>query len=256
VSGPRTQANRRLAASVPARSTRLRVAAGVLLGGALLAVSAAALRQLADPATLPIREVRIEGEFRHLAPARLQAIVAAEVRGGFLRVHVDAIRAALLGEPWVEDATVRRVWPDRLQISVREQRPVALWGAKALLNDAGSAFHPEAGSLPSDLPRLSGPEGSERQVLERYRQTAAVLGARGLRVSEFALNARGAWRLRLAQGAEVIVGRSEFRRRLTRFALVAHRILEADGAGAVTVDLRYTNGLAVGPGESGAAAGA
>src|SRR5690606_6333799 len=93
----------------------------------LLAAAAAAamwlVHQLADPTALPSRRVQIEGEFVHLQPQRLQAIVENAVDAGFFGVDVAMVRKRLLEEPWLRDATSRRVWPDTLRVNVIEQVP-------------------------------------------------------------------------------------------------------------------------------------
>jgi cell division protein FtsQ len=141
--------------------------------------------------------------------------------------------------------TVRRVWPDRLQIQVVEQRPVAYWGTDALLNDRGLAFRPAPASFPSGLPRLAGPLGSERRVLLRYRDLSARFAERNLRIAELELTARRAWRLRIDGGPRVLLGRSDFDRRVERLVRVLDRVAGPADAARAQIDLRYTNGMAV-----------
>ena len=76
---------------------------------------------------------------------------------GFFNLDVDAVRIALLAEPWVNDVTVKRIWPDSIHVTVIEQLPAARWKEKGLLNTAGQYFEPDAASIPSNLPLLSGP---------------------------------------------------------------------------------------------------
>ncbi len=40
---------------------------------------------LSNPDTLPIKQVRIEGDFTHLSPVDLQLLVTDKVRGGFFQ---------------------------------------------------------------------------------------------------------------------------------------------------------------------------
>lgn len=51
--------------------------------------------------------------------------------------NTDAARNRIETLPWILDASVKRVFPDRLDIRVRERRPSALWndGRRALLID-------------------------------------------------------------------------------------------------------------------------
>lgn len=221
-----------------------------LFGGlALLGGAAAVLwwgwSWVADPQTLPLREVRIVGEFRHLQPDRLQGLVARQVRGGFFSVNVDGIRRTLMQEPWVRDAAVRRIWPPGLQVMVFEQAAVARWGETALLNADGRVFTPPAETLPAGLVWLDGPEGSEAQVLERLRGLQRQLQQLPGAVVRLELSDRRAWSFQLDPGPMVIVGRSDFDARVERFAEVFRLLLAERLAEAEQVDLRYTNGFAV-----------
>jgi len=96
----------------------------VLVGGGVVL----GVMKLNDPKLLPLRVVRIEGELRHLQRLELEQAVADLSIGGFLTVDVGAIRDKAQALAWVDKLSVRRVWPDSLQIWVVEQVPLARWG--------------------------------------------------------------------------------------------------------------------------------
>ena len=99
----------------------------VILGGmAGLCVWGWAELQRAD--RVPVRTVLIEGELRYLERSRLAETASPHVSGGFFTVDVEGVRRAIAALPWVDHASVRRIWPDTLRIRVEEQVPVALWG--------------------------------------------------------------------------------------------------------------------------------
>lgn len=219
-------------------------------GGALFFVLLAAAlgfaaTHLLDPRTLPVRHVRINGEFRHLSPASLQDTASDVVRGGFFNVNVDAVRAVLLREPWVRDVTVRRVWPDSLSLHVTEQVPVARWSDAALLNADAERFAPERSTWPDGLPLISGPDGAESLMLDRYRYIEAALAARGLGVARLDLDERRSWSLTLEQGPRIILGRREYMNRFDRYTMVLPGHILDSLRRIEVMDMRYTNGFAV-----------
>lgn len=221
-----------------------------LPGGALFVILVtltlgSALSHLLDPGTLPIRYVRINGEFRHLSPASLQEAASDVVRGGFFNVNVDTVRAVLMREPWVRDVIVRRVWPDSLSLHVAEQVPVARWADAALLNDAAQIFAPDPATWPSGLPRISGPAGTESALLEQYRHMTAALAPLRLKVARVDLNERRSLSLTIEQGPEVVLGRKDSMNRFDRFTTVLPGHLLETLARIAVVDMRYTNGFAV-----------
>jgi len=216
----------------------------VLVDGLALAVWA--WLQLRDPQTLPIQKVRIEGEFRRLKPGQLQAIVTKEVRGGFYTVQVDAIREALLQDPWVKSVSVRRRWPDGLQVTVLEKKAVARWGERGLLDPQGVLFTPPKDSYPSNLIKLEGPVGAEAQVLAKLGELKGLIASLGIELDRFTLTPRRAWSFEVKNGPVVIIGRTGFEERVKRFVDKYPTVLSQQWDQLERIDLRYTNGFAVG----------
>ena len=168
-------------------------------------------------------------------------------RQGFFGVDVIAARRQLLELPWVATAEVRRQWPDRLLVTVYEQRPLARWGANAVVNDDGKMFAPLVATIPGDLPLLDGPPHSEGEVAATYRQMMHVLRPLDLHVRQLQLDERRSWRVTLDNGIEVVLGRQDADQRMVRFIEFYKGLRAAHEAAAEIdrVDLRYGNGFAV-----------
>jgi cell division protein FtsQ len=203
------------------------------------------VRCLADPQTLPLREISIEGQFKHVTKKKLSEAVAAHVTGGFFSVDLEAIRAAAEELPWVARVGVRRVWPDSLQIQVKEQVPLARWGEDALVSVEGEIFTPPLASFPKHLPKLEGPSGSERSLVSRFGEIQAQLSPLELRVAQLTMGERWDWHVVFENGMELILGRAHDKQRLTRFRRIYSRLLQLHREDIRRVDMRYTNGFAV-----------
>lgn len=216
-------------------------ALAVALVWAVLRVAA----EVRDPMAFPIRKVTVDGDFRYLAPANIRQAVSAVVRGGFFHVDVQHVRETLLEEPWVREATVQRLWPDTLHVSIIEQQPVAYWGANALLNDAADIFAPARASFPEALVQLDGPVGSEAETLAILRRASARLAPLGLAVASVRLSERRALALGLRDGTTVLLGRRAVEDRLERFVAAYDRVLRANWSRVGVIDLRYTNGFSI-----------
>jgi cell division protein FtsQ len=197
----------------------------------------------------PIRNVTVSGPFERVSVMQLEAAVG-ELRGsGFLGVDLDAVRERVQAIDWVDEAVVRRRWPAGVEVSVTEQVPAARWGETGLLNTRGELFVRDARHVPPELPRLSGPPGSEQLVARRYLDARALLAAAGFGLNSLEVDARGSWRIGLSNGIQVRLGGEAFEERLRRFARVAAPLI-TDRAGEVRyVDLRYSRGFAIGSGE-------
>ncbi len=202
-------------------------------------------QSLTRATSFPIKKVTVEGDFRFLTPGYIQTLVGQSLSGGFFQVDVQKIRHDLVEEPWVMEATIERIWPDVLRVSISEQRPAAKWGKHALLNTTADVFAPGVGSFPEDLPQLSGPVGSESEVLATYRLIAGRLTALDLAVAWLELSERGAWTVGLRDETRLILGRHRIDERLRRFRLAFESALKENWHNVESIDLRYTNGFAI-----------
>ena len=199
---------------------------------------------LTDPGFMPVSAVRVDGEFKHQTRAQLHTAISHYTAGGFFSVDVDAVRRAALHLPWVASASVRRVWPDTLQVVVTEHKPLARWGTSALLNDQGMVFAPPVDSFPPGLPQLAGPAGLQIAVMEQMARINVTLQPLRQQVQRLTLDERRAWSMTLNNGVELLLGREDVDARLQRYIAAFPSALELRVGQLVTVDLRYTNGFA------------
>ncbi len=213
---------------------------GSSLGGLALMVE-----WMKDPRAWPVRTVRIEGELRYLDRPALQAFLAPMTADGFFGLRVADIQARLQARPWIDRVSVRRVWPDQVEIRVREQQPVARWGGGGFLNPRGEVFRPDAAEEIPGLPELSGPDGHARRVLDMYAKLRATLQPLRTGIARLQLDARRAWHIRLDDGLQMELGRRDPLRRVARLVRAWPAIMATGNGRMVSVDLRYSNGVAV-----------
>jgi len=222
----------------------LNLAAGVLVGLVVLASTLTALHWLLRSPLFPLRVVELRTPLKQAAPVQVEAAIARLAAGNFFAVSIDELRAALERLPWIRAAAVRRVWPDRLEISIEEHVPLARWGAEALVNTHGERF---AGASEVELPVFIGPPGTEAEVTLRYARFSQLLAPLGSRLERIALSPRHAWQLRLANGLQLMLGRDAglAEQRLARFVDAYARSPDAAEKTREVVDLRYPNGFAL-----------
>lgn len=219
---------------------------------AIVTVVGATLLTLFWALDQPIRTVTVTGRFEHVSPLEVERVVANDARGtGLLTVDLTAVRRGIRALPWVDSVSIERDWPHGLAVRVIEQTAAARWGSDGLVNMRGELFLTGVRQPPKSLAALSGPEGSEAQVTRRYLAMQARLSQAGLAITSMRLDARGAWRLALDDGITVRLGRTQIDRRFDKFMSAALAIVKSRAAAISYVDMRYTNGFAVGwrPGE-------
>lgn len=222
----------------------LNLAAGVLIGLTILAAGASGGWLLLHSPLFPLRELDVTTALRKTTKAEIEAALHGRIRGNFFAVSPDEVRTALEGLPWVRRASVRRVWPDRLEVELEEQVALARWGDDALVNGYGERFNAHSDAA---LPLFVGPEGTEHEMAARYAQFAAIVAPLGTGLERVVLTPRFAWQLRLSDGLEIMLGRNAqaAEARLRRFVGVYDVTLKTLPGTHGHVDLRYANGFAV-----------
>lgn len=195
----------------------------------------------------PIETVAVEGRFQRVQAVDVEQAVKDRVRGaGLVTVNLLSVQRAIRQLPWVDHATVQRAWPRGLRVVVTEQTAAARWGTNGLLNSRGELFVSESRHIPPELAKLSGPAGTENQVAQRYLAIQGRLVEAGMRITALRLDARGAWEIDLDNGVMIRLGRRQIDERFERFVAAALKLV-AQRAGDISyVDMRYTNGFAVG----------
>jgi cell division protein FtsQ len=215
------------------------------VAGAVLAIAALGLL-LALGLDQPVRSFVIDGPFQRVAAVEVQQAAVGALKGGLVSADLDRLRKAVEALAWVDRARVQRLWPDRIRIEVVEQQAAARWGDDGLLNTRGELFATGARHVPPELPRLDGPEGTEWQVAQRYLAIQDRLSKLGFRVAALRLDARGAWELDLSTGVTVRLGRRQVDERMDRFVEFGAPVISGRAAEIRYVDMRYSNGFAVG----------
>lgn len=194
----------------------------------------------------PIERVVINGEFERVSAIQLEKLLAPHLSAGFLSADLRAMRVDLIELPWVVRASVRRRWPGTIEVNIAEQKPAAVWTDTGLLNLAGELFVAKASHIPAELPRLYGPDGSEQRVAEMFFRIEERLEQRGLAAVALYLDNRGAWEMQLLNGIRVRIGARQVEQRIDGFFKALDSVVAAETDRIDYVDMRYTNGFAIG----------
>jgi cell division protein FtsQ len=193
----------------------------------------------------PIRYVKVEGAFQYIGKDRLKQVLAPQMKLGYYHADMDAIHHAIKALPLVDKVDVKRVWPDAVYIKITEQKPVVRWGKNALLNKQGDVLIPDNIEDFKNLPLITGPEGQEKKLLEIMKGVYIVLKDKSMQLAEFHVNERRAWRIKLASGLEMQLGRKAPLENMQRFLKTMDLLGAEQVALMASVDTRYPNGYAV-----------
>jgi len=163
-------------------------------------------------------------------------------------------RATLRAIDWVKDATVARVWPNRVMVRLTERKPVAfvtLGSSRyGLIDDDGVILPPAADRF--HLPVLRGVRASDaipdrRERVQRMQRVMRALGQNASKIAEVDVSDRGA--IKVTQPYEghmvtLILGDQNFAARYQNF--VNHYAEIRDKLpGASALDLRLEDRITV-----------
>lgn len=227
-----------------------RLYGGVLVGGIGLSALAwggwMGWNWVREPQLMPISTLTITGTSAQIPLPEVNAVLKPYADQGFLWVHPDQVRHALDTLPWVADAEVRRVWPDRLQVNIKPYAPVARWlgGVGQMVDDQGQVFSVPPSQIPGDLPNLEGPADSGARLIAQMANFNQILAPLGVKVLDLQEDQRGGWRCILSNKVRLLLGSEDILPALKRWVVIAPQVKEYLVPGA-TMDLRYTNGFAV-----------
>lgn len=233
----------------------MNVTATVIFAAAGVVLLAALLWWLVRNPAFSIGGITVQGDVVHTNAVTLRANVAPRLAGNFFTVSLPATREAFESVPWVREAVVRREFPNRLKVVLREHQAVAYWGAEGdvkLVNSFGEVFEANSGDVEQDnLPRLKGPEGQSAQVLQMYMAIKPLFEPLDLAVDQLALSGHGSWSAELDSGAVLELGRgseTEVVERTRRFVQTLTQVASRYNRRAdalVSADLRHGDGYAL-----------
>ena len=258
---PKHTVKPRIATALPVDVRLMNAVAGLVFMLAAAALLAALGAWLLRAPLFTLSAITLDGELARSNLATVRANALPQLAGNFFSLDLERGRAAFESVPWVRQAVVRRVWPNRLTVTLEEHHAAALWlddkdaRSDRLVNDHGEVFEANLGDVEDEnLITLAGPEGSSRAMLALQRRLADTLAPIAARIGTLKLSSRGSWRAELDGGASLELGRggeNEVVARAARFvrtlALATQRFADAGGSprALIAADLRHPDGYAM-----------
>jgi cell division protein FtsQ len=234
----------------------LNATADVLFGMLALALLVTSFWWLGQRPMFALKVIRIEGTaevpLRFVNRSTVKGTAVPRIKGNFFTVNLDAVRTAFESVPWVRKATVRREWPNKLIVTLEEHIPLGTWGEDGrLLSVKGDVFTANLAEAEEDgeLPALAGPIGSEKEVVEVFRDLHDWFAPARLKPASLHLSGRYAWTVGLDNGMKVELGREQSREtlkaRVDRLMGIYPQLVARLQDRIESIDMRYPNGLAL-----------
>ncbi len=200
-----------------------------------------------------IATVSLSGQ-RQVSREEIFAAAGVTDHSSLLFLDVADARAKLESIPWIAEATVRKLYPDRLQITVTEREPFALWqmqGKVTAIAADGTVLSDKIEPRLTTLPFVVGKGAAAKArdflaVLDRFPAVRDQV-----RASIFVAERR--WNLRLKNGIDVRLPEIDVEGALATLSRLEaeQKLLTRDVA---SVDLRLPDRLSVRLSDAAAAA--
>lgn len=195
--------------------------------------------------TAPAAMVSVVGDLspyqREILTQKLQPLV----NSGYFTADLTQIRDGALSQPWVDQVTVTRQWPNGIVVRVLPRHAVARWGSGRLLSDQAVVFVEAEPVDRRDLPLLHGPASQSQLMMQQYQQINQWFAPLGIRLQELHLTERMTWFMKFDSGLRVIVDQEQTHTKLQRLSYLAQQGLQDAWPYIAAIDLRYRNGMAL-----------
>jgi cell division protein FtsQ len=199
---------------------------------------------VANAAGLRIAAISLTGS-KEVSREEILTTAGVTGRASLLFLDADAARTRLMANPWIGDAAVLKLYPDRLQITVTERQAFAIWqkdGRVSVIAADGTVLEPFVERRYVGLPLVVG-KGAERfakdflAVIDRYPDIRAQIRAS-------ILVAERRWNLRLLNGIDVRLPETDLGAALDRLVALDRdkKLLSRD---VTMIDLRLPDRVTV-----------
>jgi cell division protein FtsQ len=226
----------------------------------VLGLLAAAAQWASRLPLFALRVVSVEGEIERSSPVQLRNEAVPQLRGNFFTLDLQAAREAFEALPWVRQAVLHRVFPNRLEVRLLEHHAAAIWAGgeddeDRLVSTQGEIFEANVGDVEDEgLPVFEGPAEAAARMLGLYARLAPVFEPLG-GIRRLKLSGRGSWSVETGSGngpaysaAHVELGRGtdvDIAARSERFVRTLSQVTANYGRPLQYADLRHRDGYVV-----------
>lgn len=193
---------------------------------------------------LPIENIRISGEFRQLDTDKLQQQLKPYLGAGFFSVDIQKIQDQVSQQAWIEEVSVHRVWPGKIEVSVTEKQPFARWDETHLLSTRAEVFEADSKAF-MQLPLINGYVDQSAQLLQRYLTLKQKFDEQGIQLTALTEDRKGSLSLLLNDQLKVSLGTDETELKILNMLALYPMHIKPKQEFIEYIDFRYSNGFAI-----------
>jgi len=190
----------------------------------------------------PINEIQIKNQYEKVDSLQVDLIIQQYLRGNFFGLDLNLTRNVFKKLPWVREVSVRRIWPDKIEISIEEHQVIARWGNVGLVNDKGEFFN---AAYQDDLPYFLGPKNFVSEITQKYFEINKILSKELMQIGTISMSDRLSWEIQTDNNIKIVLGRKDILKKITNFVEHYQTVLTEINNRIEYVDMRYKNGFAI-----------
>ncbi|MDB4138231.1 FtsQ-type POTRA domain-containing protein [Methylophilaceae bacterium] len=214
----------------------------VIIYGFIFLLSIFVVIQFLARVDLPIKQISIIGEYQHIDKEQVDLIANEYIEGNFFSINLDQTRHAFKKLAWVREIAIRKKFPDTLEVTIEEHKPIARWGRVGLVNSYGEIFN---AASQEELPSFIGYETFVKEMTLKFMEMNKILSKELMQVGTITLSERLSWEVITDNQVRVILGKDNIIKKLNLFTNNYQNILAGLKNRIEYVDLRYKDGFSV-----------
>ena len=193
----------------------------VIIYGFIFLLSIFVVIQFLARVDLPIKQISIIGEYQHIDKEQVDLIANEYIEGNFFSINLDQTRHAFKKLAWVREIAIRKKFPDTLEVTIEEHKPIARWGRVGLVNSYGEIFN---AASQEDLPSFIGYETFVKEMTLKFMEMNKILSKELMQVGTITLSERLSWEVITDNQVRVILGKDNIIKKLNLFTNNRFRI--------------------------------
>jgi len=219
----------------------------------VLAVSLVAIKkQLNNKILFPITDIEIVSVLKNVNESDIKNIVLRDLKHGFFDIKLNQLAQEINDINWVAQTTLRRVWPNTVEVIVREHQAVAIWDDKTLVSTEGLLFKVPSSSE-FNLAKVNGQKDRVKELLLAYSELEQLTDNFGLLIDQLNSVKSGEVKVTYNTGLSTVFALQDKEIQFKRFEsllktgylTVKNGNNELNNKAVKSIDLRYSNGFSV-----------
>lgn len=189
-----------------------------------------------------ISDVQVNGDTVIWSKDDIRQQVSWVIGDGFYSADLNRVYDTVLNMPLIREVQVRKRFPDKVEVLVSEDIPMAVWNGSQIIGINGDLMAIPDHLNVDNLALVTGNAEYLTESIKNFRLVQQVMGGIDIKIETLKVSDTGSMSMHLSNDWDVNIGRSQLENR----ALRLKKLLTGLPAEQVSaVDLRYGKGAAI-----------